>query len=265
MIDIKNLFYISYGGSDLDMEASFRTDSVELDTETPVYIGYYKPFDSASFQIDSVGTMAVSYEINSTAITAYDFTEDFIRDGDVQWAKPASWVAETIGGREAYWIKLSSVGSNPVTFKGIGVLFCGDKDVESVYPSALGGNISNADIRAQIYRGVTDYIMQKFVNRGFTRTANADGSIESITIHDLLRKNEVKEAASFYAVSQILRNASDSDDDVYGQHANYYQGKAFDILNSLYKLTIDLDDDGTESVEENISATKAGSIFMDFG
>lgn len=233
--------------------------SLTLADSDYLYLGYYKPFNSAYIALNTPNENSnnITGEYwNGSSWTSLDNWKDdskgFTRSGFINWSRnQTDESSTTVNGVEAYWIRLSTDTTHSSTeFAGIGFLFADDKDLQTEVPEItdtqhLAGKTSHLLTHA----AVRNQIVQELNNRGLGKVDQDTGITEDLTCWDILEATQIKQAAIFLTLSKIYFNFSDSKDDKFYQKYQDYQSKYKEAF-SVSRLSLDSDDDGKLDSEE---------------
>ena len=241
-----------------DMEDYLR-DEVVVSYATltdSIYIGLYKPFNTAFCELsiisDTIGVMSAS--INGNSITMKDDTRAFLRSGFIEFEKPDSWVAETVNGIEAYWLKLNVDVDFNATLKGLNIVFSDDNDLSKEI-SNLDRLLPKNDVSfIRFHTAARDEIIQTIRNGGTFKEVSKDGGnaqLENITKWDILDISEINQASLYLTLAKIYFDDSvNPEDKSYLRFRDYMDmyGKAF----NLFYKKIDINDDGKYEQETEL-------------
>jgi len=238
--------------------------SVTLDAATDyLYIGYSKPFGSfyTHFTTPNASTNEFTAEIfdgttwNTVSIS--DETKGFTRSGFMFFAK-AGMKAETIDGKEAFYIRLRPDVTHTATdIRGLNLVFSSDSVLKEEFFEIGNSSLLPAGENSHISTHVAsrNMIIQRLRNKGYL---TADGvTVEKLDQWDLIDIFEVRQAATFLALSKIFFNLSDQVDDHWWIKYREYSNK-FEESMRLSELSIDSNNDGIDNVDET---TKSIRVF----
>lgn len=269
---LTKFFKILYNGSDLSKKLKdFNTAgaAISLQVGEHIYIGFEKPFKQVFIELSTKNTdggiLSAEY-FNGTAwvqlATLLDETDNFTKSGFLFFDKPNSWAEFEDGGTpKNFYIRLSTNTAHSVgtALKGIGVLLSNDLDLEGVRSNIVSKH-NNGESWVVKHEAARKKIIQRLRNAGHYKVKNYDSAnpvlregirFADLTEFDLLEPEQLREASLYLTLSMIyLDELTDDIDDKWSrQGERYYDeyGKAMD----LFRLTVDMDDDGIEDDEEN--------------
>lgn len=237
--------------------------SVELSaTEDYLYLGFYKPFNSTYVELSVVnsnsGTLnAEVYDGSnwvSTELT--DETLNMTRSGFLFWDK-GDMSSTTINGVEAYYVRFRPDSDHSaVEYMGINLVFSDDARLKQEFTDILNASLVPSGQNSHISAHVTarNHIIQKLRAVGYVKVNSTTGK-ENITAWDLMDIFEVREAATYLALSNIFFNLSDEIDDTWWVKQESYR-KKFEEMFRLASLTLDSDDDGVTDANEKLRQIK---------
>ncbi len=264
MLDIKSLLEIRYfNGStfedfkvDLGQTDTDDTQSITLDTDNFIYVGFHKPIKQFYFDFVTANTNASNISIeyyngtDYTAISTIDSTKNFLRSGLIQWEELSDWESNEIDSDTFYWLRISTdTLHSAAEYNFIGLLYSDDRQLSSENPYILDSNMLMGQANhLQAHAASRDMIIQRLSNKKYQKI-NSDSQVERITGWDLLDIQEVRQGATFLALSKIYFNLSDSVDDSWSAKSDAYYER-FEEQMHLASLTVDVDDDGdTDNAE----------------
>ena len=245
----------SDGGVETNYSADaqdFKRDSftVTLTIDDFIYVGYHKPINALYFHILQANTISssLSFEYYSTsgwkALEVADDTRAFSRSGFVTWERVEDAADITVGGIEGCYVRLAANDDiDPVEFQAINLVFSDDNDVCSEVPALIDACFYPQGQNSHILQHVAakNYIMGRLRSLGYIK--HTESGEQNINEWDVLDIYELRQASTYYAISQIYFNLSDTADDQYWAKYREYEQK-FEEAFALGRLRIDLDDDG---------------------
>ncbi len=239
--------------SDEALDFSRDTFSITLvAAEDYLYIGFYKPIGAVYCEIATVNTNANTFAMQYYDGTTWsslegtrDLTKGFTRSGWIAWTRPTDWTETAVNSSTMYWVRLRpSVTHSATTVAGINLILADDYDLQTEFPNVIDtGFIPTGEVsHIRTHTAVRNQLIQDLRNRGYLKL-DAAGDWQSITPWDLLDIEEVKQAATYLALSKIFFNYSDDETDHWRSKSKYFEAKYKSNL-ELIKLTVDSDDDG---------------------
>lgn len=239
------------------------TSSFELSsTEDYLYLGFYKPFSATYVELTSVNTNSgtLTAEVfdgtSWVSSTLTDETLNMARSGFLFWDK-SSMSSTTVNGTEAYFVRFRPSADHAGTeYKGINLVFSDDARLKQEFPDILNASLLQPGETTHISAHVTarNHIVQKLRAKGYVKYNSTTG-VENITAWDLMDIFEVREAATYLALSNIFFNLSDDIDDIWWVKQHSYREK-FEEMFRLASLTLDTDDDGVTDSDEKLKQIK---------
>lgn len=247
------------------------TFTVPLETTDYLYIGRDKPFNALYAEVSTVNAVSTSFSASyydGTAWTALTLlvenTKAFSRSGFVKWASPDDWASFAVSGSTKYWVRLS-VGANitaGTALQGLNIVFADDQDLKQEDRAILGmlprdENDTRVSSHILSHVAAREAIVEKLRRSGNYKVLAADGTVEGVDEWDVLDVGQVRQAATYKALSKIYYQASDSVDDIHYAKAKDYDG-LFSQAMDLFLLTLDKDDDGIADGSEKGASMQSG-------
>jgi len=276
---LENRFVISDGTSDYSNElADFRsrTSNINVTIGNYLYVGYYKPINQVYFYLTSGNATETNLTLEKFTNTGWetvkmldDSTYGLNQSGLIKWQEADNNDKQeetTILSQTGYYYRLSFSGDIDVTAKGVGIVFCDDKDIFLEEPV-----LDDERYRKHVTKGESDYmsvhlsvkrsIVQEIRNNGIIKYKDENREerlkfFKNITEFDLFDLDEIKQAATMLAVSNIFYKLSDTPDDSWEIKANRYKNEYYKSLN-VALVSIDRDDDGELESHENLKPIQA--------
>ncbi len=252
-----------------------------------LYLGRRKAFTSIYVQVTDGYENAVTATLtaeywNGTAWTSLPLlVEDtlaFSRSGFIKWNMPLDpdltgidallWEENTINSIEKFWVRIiTSVTLTAATrLDGINIIFADDndllrKDFGIMRLLPVDENSTRATSHILSHVATREDIIKRLRRQGQTRVPDAlnstDPAVEDIDEWDLLRPDQVNEAAVLGALMLIYFNAADDDKGSFWAKYLAYK-KEYEAAMAFYLLSIDSDDDGVESTTERAQDQNIG-------
>jgi hypothetical protein len=251
---------VFHGGEDISREQSryeYLTSNVQL-LDNILSIGYYKPINNLyinSIKDDIIRGLTVKY-FNGISFEdvagVKDLTFGLSGPGFLSWKNGQIAEAKTeVEGVELYWYQVSSDSSDPIDLRGISTLFSDDYDLIGIYPTILNHLPQGQNTFVRFHEEAARDIIIDLRRTGLVingRLTDAAGR-KQIDAFDLLDKEEVRDAAKYFALSKIFSWLSDSPGDKWENLASKYEAEAAGSLTPL--ITLDQNDNGIiEDYEE---------------
>jgi|SRR6056297_1509106 len=216
----KNTIKLSQALSDFQKD----TETITLTDADFLYIGYTSRFSAFYFYADALNSNDVTLKIeffNGSSwvdVSFFDDTLNFSRNGFVFWDFLLNWQTYVHEDVENYFIRISTSSStSEMIVKAINILFSTDQELYKVYyPLATDTSfLLGADDFTLIHEDVRNSIVQKFRNKGLRKLNDDRDRWLRVTPLDILDIQEVRQAATYFALSRIFYNVSDSFEDIW--------------------------------------------------
>ena len=241
-----------------NLAADFTRDPYSHDLislEDYLYIGYSKPFNAAYIEMEVPNTNANEFTAeywNGTAWTELDLndgTNGFTRSGFIEWDK-SDMNSTDVNSLTKFWLRLKpSADHSATTYRGINLVFSEDAMMKSEFFEITNSNILPAGETSHITTHVAsrNMIIQQLRNQGYIKDDGYnDVNLNQWDLHDIY---EIRQGATYLALSKIFFTLSDSVDDNWWQKYREYNDKYEEAMR-LARLSLDLNDDGLESDDE---------------
>jgi hypothetical protein len=237
----------------------FNNPSKSLDlTDGEIYVGYHKPLRAIYVEMVSrlaTDSLVVEY-YNGTEFTDVPLFEDktfgltqsgfiFLDIDDLEQEET------TVGGKELYWLKITTETPATVSVNGINLVLSDDKDfgflpgIDNYLPEHSTSFIG-------FHQEARNRIVQYIRNSGKVIRRYETLTTKLIDVFDLLNIEEFRQASKYLALHLIFDYLKKSADDQYAIRSkeNYEQYEA--SLNPML-MSIDTNDNGTaEDCENNV-------------
>lgn len=246
--------YTNYSQDAMDFKRD--TFNITLTTDDYIYIGYKKPINAVYVAMTVLNTLSSSLafeyytESGWVSLEVCDDTKALTRNGFITWDRVENAADFTVDGIEACWVRLSSNDDlDQVTFQAINLIFADDHDMCDEVPALVDPCFYPSGQTSHLLQHVAtkQYIMNRLKAKGYVKTTtNGDANIDEWDVLDIY---DLKQAATYYSISQIYFNLSDDIDDPYWLKYQEYK-KKFDEAFGAGLVQIDLDDDGIVDVAE---------------
>lgn len=226
-------------------------------TEDYFYIGYSKPFNAAYIELTTANTNANTFAAeywDGTAWTSIDLedeTNGWTRSGYFHWEK-SDMNSTTINSLDRYYIRVRpNADHSATTIRGINLVFSDDNQMKQEFFEIDNSSLIPPGESSHIGSHVAarNIIVENFRRLGYLKT-DASGSeiLNQWDLHDIF---EVRQAATYLALSRIFFTLSDSVDDNWWQKYREYNDKYEESMR-IAKSSIDLDNDGLVDVDEDV-------------
>lgn len=271
MIDSRNKLVVMYDDnsvfSDLSLDASdYIRDNFTLQlsaTEDYLYLGYDRNFGACYIESPTPNTNASTLGLeywDGTAwqtLDAQDETKGLTRSGFIQWDK-SLLTSTTIDSKTAFFIRIRpSADQSATVIRGINIVYSDDSRMKREFFEIDNSNLLPVGETSHIttHAAARDMIIQQLRNMNYIKEDDS-GTKSSLTPWDLHDIFEIKEAATFLALSKVFFNLSDSVDDNWWQKYREYQDK-FEESFRLARISLDLDNDGVEDTDEKLRKSQS--------
>lgn len=230
-----------------------------------LYVGYYKPLNALYAEFNTADILGSTLTLESwdgaswSEISVQDQTKGFSRSGFLTWDRK-DMTQTTVDGKELYWVRISFDNGNAAVVEGLNLVFSDDQMLVREFQNILDPRILNNKPSHIIHHvAARNLIVQMLRNEGNIKV-NKDTGNENLTQWDLLDIYEIREAATYLALSKIFFLLSDEvDDNWWTKHKEYY--KLFKNTFNTAKLSVDTDDDGVVDNNEKMPPRKSMRFF----
>lgn len=227
-----------------------------------LYIGFRKPINSVYAEVTTVDASNSELTIQAyngtswASIDSRDETNGMARSGFISWNR-ADLNEVEVDSTTLYWIRLSYDNGNTATLAGLNLVFSDDQMLKTEFPSINDPRIIPSGQVSNIVHHVSarNLIVQTLRNEGNIKI-DSNNQYENITQWDLLDIYEIREAATYLALSKIFFVLSDDvEDNWWSKHKEYMimYNKTF----ATARLSLDTDDDGIKDDTENLVTRKS--------
>lgn len=232
--------------------------SVGLDqADDYLYLGYFKPFGATFVALTMPNTNANTLNAeyyNGTSWVSLELTDEskgFTRSGFLFWDQ-TNMKEVSVNGKSKFYIRLRpSVTHSATTYRGINILFADDNALKQEFSEIDNETLLPAGESSHLNRhvGARNMILQMLRNKGILKQSSGSTSVKDLTAFDILKLEQVRQAAVMLTLSNIFFMLSDSREDTWWAKYEEYQDK-FEESFELLLLAIDTNDNGQEDVEE---------------
>jgi len=267
MIDPKSKFTVQHDDNSVFVNitedaADLTRDNFNLEliaAEDYLYVGLRKPFGTMYVEMVTpninVNTLAAEIHDGTSwvSVELTDGSKGMTRSGFMTWDK-TDMKAQTINSIEKFYIRLRpSADHSPSVVRGINLVFADDSAMKSEFIEIDNSNLLPTGEISHIGTHVAsrNYILHHLRNHYVKTESSLDTATinEKINQFDMIDIFEIREAALFLSLSKIFFNLSDNPDDHWWMKYREYQDK-FEEKMTIARLSIDLDNDGIDDVEE---------------
>lgn len=274
-------FTVISNDADLTLRVKdFSTPSVapSLLSTSYLHVGYYKPFRQFYLEIEEPETTAkeltFEYFNGSTWVVIPDLVDETLgltKSGFVYFNRQLAWKKTTVASKEEYFIRIKPDSDLNASFKivGLNVLFSNDDDLIAV-KSNIVSKFNNGASWVTKHEVARKDIIQTLRNAGnvkikdkqsntalfFGRDREDVDTYSDITALDLLEPFQLREASKYLTLGMIyLNELSDEEGDKYEVAGNRYMAKGYELAD-LFRLSLDVDDDGEADDDENLGSAR---------
>jgi hypothetical protein len=232
----------------------FLSSEVDFDGKY-LYVGYKKPIPHVYLNLNhphghgnANHTLTLSYWDGATWQSVkglMDLTFGLTRSGSVKWnLNQPNEAKTTVEGVDLYWYRLSLAPGEEIEFKGIGPLFSDDYDLVQVIPDIMDKLPTGQTSFVRFHDEALKDIVKDLRKAGLVidNTRLDPSQRKQIDAYDLLDKEEIREAAKYFALSKIFAWLSDQPEDKWDQLSAKYQSEAAGSITPL--ITVDIDNNG---------------------
>lgn len=241
--------------TDLSIEVeNYTRDTTNVNfvaAEDRLMIGYTKRFSDIYFAMTSYfsgNSLSFKYWNGSAFVdlNVTDFTKNFTRDGFLQWdSQVKDWAENEVDSKERFWIEVTASSDEALDFKGIHTVFCDDNDLKDEYRRIEEFRDPDDTSFIATHQAARKKLIQDLRNQGRAKKAEGKKYYSDIVVWDLLKRDQLRQAACYLALKMIFFNASDNTEGKFMQLSNSYN-KAYKNALEVYLLDVDTNDDGTQ-------------------
>jgi len=243
--------------TDMSQElAGFKRDTVDITLATGqyIYVGFKKQINALYFHAnvfnESLSDLTGEYYNGAwTEFDLDDCTDGFNRDGFIHWDRVSDGESVAVDDCEMCWWRFSvNIDTTMMTIQALNILFSDDDDLCTQSPALIDPCFYSAGAASHILYHVSarDKIISELRRLGYI--TNSGNSIDEWDILDI---EEFKLASTYYAISQIYFNLSDSPEDQYWTKYQEYMARYNEAF-SLSRVSIDLDGDGNADASTEV-------------
>jgi hypothetical protein len=197
-----------------------------------------------------------------------DGSKGFTANGFIQWGINqndinSSFAEHLLNGKRLFWYEFSlPISTSAIELQAINILFCDDADLKrEFFPVMNPEFLLGAPDFTSVHEGVRDDMVQKIRNKGINKWSKKDVNLEDrlkwqrITAFDFLDIQEIRVAATYFALAKIFYNVSDKPDDNWNIKSQHYQKMGDEMMNSVY-ISLDIFNDGSTSQRVNVDVMR---------
>lgn len=227
-----------------------------------LYVGFYKPINAlyAEFETPDASGATLSLEAWDGAawspVEFQDETQGWSRSGFLSWNREDMAEVE-VNGETKYWVRFVNDTASAAVFKGLNLVFSDDEMLKREFPNINDPRILPAGFSSNIVHHVSarNLIVQILRNEGNIKY-DSENRQENITQWDLLDIYEIREAATYLALSKIFFLLSDNTEDTWFDKHKTYKN-LYDKTFATAKLSIDVNNDGIPDNSEKLATRKS--------
>lgn len=268
MKDLASMLTVVYGDAYTDISTAvcdFAVDSatVTLLVGKYLYVGFEKPLSSLFFYLTtpSTGTRSVSVAMFDANINAWDNvvslddTAGLTRSGFVTWELPVQISLAAVNTVSKYWVRFSvDTSTSAMVIRAISSLFSDDRELKKEFPSISGAQflLGGTTDHYLIHESCRNDIVSYFRRKGYRRL-DANGTRKKFSAFDIMDIDEVRQAATYLALSKIFKNCGNSanNEDNWIAKSNSYSKMYTEAINLAY-LTWDRNSDGSKDEQSQV-------------
>jgi len=236
-------------------------------TEDYHYIGFHKPFNALYVELTTANTQANTFTAEVFDGTLWNAVDDFhddskgyTRSGFITWEKAGMKTTE-IDGEDKFFIRLRpSDDHTATTIQGINLVFSDDIMMQQhffeVNDSTLIPSGQSSHIMSHV--AARNEIVQWLRKAGYIKRVSFT-NVDNYTRWELHDIHEIRQAATFMALSNIFFNLSDNPEDGWFRKYQEYRTRAQEEL-ALVTLSTDEDDDGVVDDSEKLDKRRVTRI-----
>lgn len=226
--------------------------------EDYLYVGFYKPVSSVFAQMNTPNTTGSVVTVEAwdgaawAEVDSQDESLGFSRSGFISWDR-SDLTSSAVNGSTQYWVRMKvDIDTDALVFAGLNLILSDDQMLTREFPSILDPRLLTNGQTSHIIPHVAsrNEIVQTLRNEGYIKY-DSNSERESITQWDLLDIFEIREAATYKALSKIFFVLSDDvEDQWWSRHLHFEKLylKAF----AAGKLSIDTNDNGEDESSEKL-------------
>jgi len=219
-------------------------------------VGYFKPISRLFLNMpknNGERDISVKYYSGTWQDVSglFDLSFGCTRPGFLTWHNNQAGEKEVeLNGQKMYWYKIILSLPETISFRGISTLFSDDFDLISVYPTIHNHLPEGQETFVRFHEEAAKDIITDLKRTGIVINGKLANNKErkQLDAFDLLDKEEVREAAKYFALSKIFAWLSDAPGDKWEVLADKYTAEAAGALTPL--ITIDDNNDGLVDDEE---------------
>ena len=253
MIDIKEKLTVIFedAGTLTNISSSVAqfkdeiTTQIDVITDNFLYIGFYKPIKNFYIHFDTPTTDNINVFLQvfdgESWIDVVDFideTNNFTKSGFISClenSRPAE-----VDGNSLYFFRFRFDGiAADLKLGAVSMLLCSINDISAVYPPVIQQDFRLGKQSLHVALELSkNNIIQYLRNKGINTNDN-----KRLTVFDLLDVQEVRQAAAYKTISQILLSVFNSPEDKFYILSEKFKEKAEELLKT-YMLSIDYNQTG---------------------
>ena len=234
-----------------------------------LYVGFVKPINALFVEMNTVNTVTNTFDarfFNGTTFVALteflDDTRGFTRSGFISWKRDQIDEAKTtIDGQEAFWYRFKASANHDVGTKvqGLNIVFADDEDIKAEVFEIVGTKFLPSGTTSHILTHVSarDEIVQLIRNHKNTKFSQVNFKLLDMTAFDFLDFFQIRNAATYLAISKIYWNISDQPDDNWSIKGERWRKRFKEAVN-VFLLDLDRDNDGLKDNSDQTFQTRVG-------
>lgn len=237
---------------DLSRKLDLLKDEFEIEftsTEDFLYLGLYKKFNQVYVELNEVSSADVSLQFSYFNGSSWvsnnvaDDTNGLIRSGFWYIEKKDDWQKTTIDSKEAFWIRISAADFT-ATFAGIDIVYADDHDLKVEFRDVLDYVAKNDNSLIAYHVAARNEIVNSMRVGGWSiPTDRLNKDFKQFNKWDFLNPQEIRQAATYLALSKLMFDVSQNNDDKFYIKYRDYLNKFGESFRLVY-MSIDSNDNG---------------------
>jgi len=235
-----------------------------------LYIGFEKPINAFFVEMNVVNTITNTFDArffdgtNFVALVGFlDDTRGFTRSGFITWDRGQTDEDKTtINSQEAFWYRFKASANHNVLTKvqGLNIVFADEQDIKAEVSEITATKFLPSGATSHILTHVSarDEIVQRIRNHKNTKFSQVNFKLLDMTAFDFLDFFQIRNAATYLAISKIYWNVSDQVDDNWSVKGERWR-KRYEQAVSVFLLDLDRDNDG---LKDNSDQTFQSRVAM---
>ena len=237
------------------------SSAVILNASQYIYVGFRKQLSQLFIEleianINDIDLVVEKYTTAWTPVEIEDETNNLTKSGFIFISDIDGETTTTVESDELYWIRISaSASTSSAVLKMINLVFSSEDDLLEDEPDVAKFYPESIDSHIYSLIASRKYIVRKINNGGQHKYNATDLRYSQLNQFDIFDIHELREASNYYALYKIYHNISEADDSYRAKAEDYLEkfNASFSIFSNS-KLSLDLEDDGEESQQDNANS-----------